>query len=79
MSKIYIPRREDLIPDHIKNKMEKEGDSFYIENTEENKIKFQDFLPYGFRDTFKEIQIDLIPKTSWGASLSNALIKEDWD
>lgn len=79
MSKIYIPRREDLIPDHIKNKMGKEGDSFYIENTEENKIEFQDFLPYGFRNTFKEIQIDLIPKTSWGASLSNALVKEDWD
>lgn len=77
MSRIYIPMREDLIPEEIKQKMQYD-DGYYIENTPENRSAFQPFLPYGFKDVVKPLQIDLIPKTSWGASLAGSLSSECW-
>lgn len=77
MSRIYIPMREDLIPENIKSEMHYEQ-GYYIENNPANRIKFQDYLPYGFKDNIKPLQIDLIPKTSWGASLAGSLTSECW-
>lgn len=78
MAKIFIPKKTELIPENIRNKMDFDGVSYSIENTPENKIEFQNYLPYGFRDSFTKLQIDLIPKTSWGASLASSLVPEDW-
>lgn len=78
MGKIYIPLSEDRIPEDIKMKLHFD-DGYYFEDSTENRVIFNDIMPYGFRTDLEPIQIDLIPKNSWGASLANSLTKECWD
>lgn len=76
--KIYIPLHENEIPEIIKEQLFFE-DGYYFDDSDENRKIFQDYMPFGFRENFKPLKIDLIPKTSWGASLSNALTSDCWN
>lgn len=78
MKKIYIAKFHDDIPQNLKEDLNFDG-SYFFEDTSENRDKFQDIIPYGFKKDRKPIQIDLIPKNSWGASLSNSLTSDSWN
>lgn len=77
MRKIYIALSEDRIPENVKMKLHYD-DGYYFEDTPENRFEFNDYIPYGFREDLEPIKIDLIPKTSWGASLAGSLTQESW-
>ena len=80
MKKIYIPFNEENISSEFKELMEKEEGSFFVIDTPENRIRFDEYLPLGFRGIKNlDLEINLIPRTSWSASLSNSLTKESWD
>lgn len=77
MAKIYIPLSEDRIPMYIKEKLSFD-DGYYFEDSKENREFFNEYMPYGFRKDIERLQIDLIPKTSWGASLAGSLTPSSW-
>ena len=79
MRKIYIAKESSMIPDEIKKELHKENDSYFIEDTKENRLKYESILPLGFSSRKIELNIDLIPQNSWKASLSNSLTKKSWD
>lgn len=79
MNRIYLAKNINDIPDNIKKEFHKEGDSFYIEDTVENRKKYKEILPIGYSNTPFKLAIDLIPKKSWGASLSNSLTTASWN
>ena len=78
MNKIYIARREEDIPENIRKELQHENGSYFIEDTKENRIKYSDIVPIGFSGKKIDLNIDLIPRTSWGASLANSLTTESW-
>jgi len=79
MKRIYLAKNENDIPDQIKKAFIKEGSSYYIEDTQENRIKYESILPLGYSLKKINLMIDLIPRNSWGASLANSLTPKSWD
>lgn len=79
MKKIYLAKNENDISEEVKKVFTKEGDSYFIEDTPENRIKYEDILPIGYNSGKIHLMIDLIPKTSWGASLANSLTPKSWE
>lgn len=80
--KIFIPWAKEFIPEQYLSYLsyDIDTDSYFVIDTIENRKKFKDILPIGFKNIPNlNLNIDLIPKTSWGASLSNSLTKESWD
>ena len=78
MKRIYLAKTKDTIDPALLKEVFKEGDSYFVEDTEENRIKYESILPLGFASGKIHLQIDLIPKTSWGASLAGSLTPESW-
>jgi len=81
-AKIYLPigRDKHQAALHLgaMSEQDAEGISIYV-HVNQDLSPFQDMLPLAHRTVMTPIEVDMIPETSWGASLANLMTRPAWN
>lgn len=76
--RIYLPVAGDRVEQALKLGARSDERGLFVERGDDLS-ELQSFLPFIARDVIEPLQGDLIPETSYGASLANLLTKSSWD